>query len=170
MTLFYIPIFTWYEVSYLDQSMEFVISKLLPAWVLLTPFPWPIWLVLAGDRRIFSPTFVMDSLPYPFSIGLLVSFISISNIFIWVHVIVGFATNATSKQWLSLVVHCKYIISNILTNMQYPMHAIHILMLFKNKLRKCNIVSKTGFQGKLPFSIISSWHGTPFPHSSWLTS
>ena len=28
MTPFYIPIFTWYEVSYLDQSMEFVIATL----------------------------------------------------------------------------------------------------------------------------------------------
>ena len=27
MKPFYIPIFTWYEVSYLDQSMEFVISN-----------------------------------------------------------------------------------------------------------------------------------------------
>ena len=66
MTPFYIPIFTWYAVSYLDQSMEFVISKLLPAWVLLTPFPWPIWLVLAGDCSICSPTFVIDLLPCPF--------------------------------------------------------------------------------------------------------
>ena len=28
MTPFYIPTFTWYEVSYLDQSMEFVIATL----------------------------------------------------------------------------------------------------------------------------------------------
>ena len=136
MTPFYIPTFTWYEVSYLDQSMEFVISKLLPAWVVLTPLTWPIWLVLAGDYRICSPTFVMDSLPYPFSIGLLVSFLSISNIFIQSMSSLACPLMTTSKQWLSLVVHYKYIIPNILTNMQYPMHAIHILMHFKNKLKK----------------------------------
>ena len=41
--------------------------------------------------------FVLDVLLYPFSIGLQVSFINISNIFIRVHVIVGFSTNANIK-------------------------------------------------------------------------
>ena len=45
----------------------------------------------------------------------------------------------TSKQWLSSVVHYTYIyIPIFLPIIQYPMHAIHILMHFKHKLRKCS--------------------------------
>ena len=73
-----------------------------------------------------------------FFIGLLVTSVSISTIFIQVHVIVGFATNANIKEMIiisgSLYI---YIIPNILTNMQYPMHAIHILLHFSYILRKC---------------------------------
>ena len=36
----------------------------------------------------------------PFSIGLLVTIVSINNIFIWVHVIVGFPTNANIKSMI----------------------------------------------------------------------
>ena len=104
----------------------------------------------------------------PFFIGLPITFLSINNIFIRVHVIVGFSTNATSKQWLSLVV--LYIISNNLTNMQYPMHAIHILMHFKHKLRKCSYNQQDRVLRKTSFSSLSSLHGTTFPHSGWLTS
>ena len=50
MIPFYIQTSKWYEVSYLYHSMEFFISKLLPAWVVLTPLTWPIWLVLC--RRL----------------------------------------------------------------------------------------------------------------------
>ena len=34
----------------------------------------------------------------PFFIGLLVTFLSINNIFIWVHVFVGLSTNANIKE------------------------------------------------------------------------
>ena len=44
----------------------------------------------------------------------------------------------TSKKWLSLVVHTEHLIFNTLTNMQYLMHVIHILMHFMHKLRKCS--------------------------------
>ena len=133
MTPFYIPIFTWYEVSYLYQSMEFVISKLLPAWVMLTPLTWPIWLVLCKKLQHLLTNFCYGLVALsPSSMGLLVSFISISNIFIRVHVIVGFSTNATSKQWLSLVVHYKCIIFNILC-IQHISSCISFI-----KLRKCS--------------------------------
>ena len=137
MTSFYIPIFTWYEVSYLDQSMEFVISNSYLHGSYLHPFHDQFGWSLQEICRICSPTFVMDLLPYPFSIGLLVSSFSIRNIFIRVHVIIGSSTNANIKTMIfirgSLYI---YIYSNILTNMQYPMHAMHILMHFKHKLKK----------------------------------
>ena len=37
---------------------------------------------------------IMDLLPHPFSRGFLVTFVSISNIFNHVHVVIGFSTNA----------------------------------------------------------------------------
>ena len=37
---------------------------------------------------------IMDLLPHPFSRGFLVTFISISNIFSQVHVVIGLSTNA----------------------------------------------------------------------------
>ena len=144
MTPFYIQISTWYKASYLYHFMEIVISKLLPAWVLLTPFTWPISLVLAGDYRIVHQLLLWTRCLIPFFIGLLVTFISINTYSSGSMSSLVFPLMPTSKQWLSLVVHYKYIISNILTNMQYPMHAIHILMHFKHKLRKCR---------KIPFQI-----------------
>ena len=117
MTAFYIPISTWYEVSYLYHSMEFVISKLLPTWVILTPLTWPLWLVLAGDCRICSPNFVMDLLPYPFLHRVADHTLSASATYLARSMsLLVLPLMPTSKQWLSLVVHYKYIISSILTN------------------------------------------------------
>ena len=39
----------------------------------------------------------------PFSMGLLVTYVSISNIFIRVHVIVGFSTNANIKAMIIII-------------------------------------------------------------------
>ena len=136
--------------------------------------PWHDQLVwsFAGDCRICSPTFVMDLFPYPFlhrvaghtpSASATYSSGSMSSLVL--------PLMPTSKQWLiSLVVHYKYIISNILTNMQYPMHAIQILMHFMHKLRKCSYNQQDRVLRKTSLSNPSSWHGTPCPHNSWLTS
>ena len=40
---------------------------------------------------------IMDLLHHPFSRGLLVTFVSINNIFSQVHVVVGFSTNANTN-------------------------------------------------------------------------
>ena len=114
-TPFCTPIFTWYEVSYLDQSMESVISNSYLHGSYLHPwhdhFSWSF----AGNCSIFSPTIVMDLLPYPFlqrvadhtpSASATYSARSMSSLVC--------PLMPTSKQWLSLVVYYKYIISNIL--------------------------------------------------------
>ena len=75
----------------------------------------------------------MDSLPYPF-LQRVASLIHQHQQHIHpVHVIVGVPTNSNIKAMIIISGSYKYIIPNILTNMQYPMHAIHILMHFMHK-------------------------------------
>ena len=142
MTPFYIPISTWYEVSYLYQPLEFVISNSYLHRSYLHPlhdqFGWSLQEIAEFAHQLLLWTCRL----IPFFIGLLITFLNISNIFIRVHIIVGFATNSNIKAMIiisgSLYIYIYIYISNILTNMQYPMHAIHILMHFKHKLRKCS--------------------------------
>ena len=162
MTPFYIPIFTWYEVSYLYQSMDFPISKLLPAWVLLTPLTWTIWLVLqeiaAFAHQLLSWTCCL--IPSPegcwshSSASATYSSRSMSSLVC--------SLMPTSKQWLSLVVHCTYIYFLIfLPIMQCPMHAIHTLMHFKHNSGNVVKIGEIGFNENFPFkSLIFSWNSS----------
>ena len=143
MTPFYIPTFTWYEVSYLDQSMEIFHKQTLTCMGLtytldMTNLVGPLQEIVEFGHQLLLWTCCL----IPFFIGLLVSFISISisNIFIQVHVIVGLSTNANIKTMIIISGSYRtYIyLSILLPIMQCPMHAIHILMQFKHKLRKCS--------------------------------
>ena len=104
--------------------------------LVMTNLVGPLQEIAAFAHQLLSWTCCL----IPFSRGLLVSFISISNIFIRVHVIVGLSTNANIKTMIiisgSLYIYIYFPI--FLPIMQYPMHAIHILMHFKHKLRKCS--------------------------------
>ena len=59
----------------------------------MTNLVGPLQEIAAFAHQLLLWTFCL----IPFSMGLLVSFISINNIFIRVHVIVGFSTNANIK-------------------------------------------------------------------------
>ena len=73
MTPFYIPIFTWYEVSYLDQSMEFVIATLtymgLTYALTMTTLVGPLQEIAEFAHQLLLWTCCL----IPFFIGLLVS-------------------------------------------------------------------------------------------------
>ena len=62
----------------------------------VTTLVGPLQEIAKFSHQLLSWTYCL----IPFLIGLLVSFISIGNIFIWVHVIVGFSTNANIKSMI----------------------------------------------------------------------
>ena len=52
-------------------------------------------------------------------------------------------------------------------NPQYPMHTKHTPCISCIKLRKCSYNQQDRVLRKLPFSSLSSLHGTTLPHNNW---
>ena len=79
----------------------------------ITNLVGPLQEIAGLANQLLSWTFCL----IPFFIGLLVTFLSINNIFIWVHVIVGFATNSNIKAMI--IISCSLYIYNFQYSYQH---------------------------------------------------
>ena len=168
MTPFYIPISTWYEVSYLYHSMGIFHKQTLTCMGLtyalaMTTLVGPLQEIVEFAHQLLLWTCCFS----PFSGGLLVTIPSASTTYSPRSMSsLVFPLMPTSKQWLSLVVYYKYIILNILC-MKSISSSISCI-----KLRKCSYNQQDrGLRKTFPFkSFILAWNSSSTQQLIWLHS